>query len=337
MTAGMSGRAAAIFEARRVELNGRFAQAGRGLAPGVMLGYLRNTVAPLLDGWPHEHAEALAVALFDLGLAGAPLGLVAEHSPTPFERGLGGALAELGALLGPAPDAVVRAIGNGYLRVARARGDEVASDWLRELARHGAPCTSREGLLDLGLVLAWRVGMAEARDAALERTAHLDEPVRRELFGHGDLDVDPERRFVSPVRGPSGEPVLGALRLVTSAGGFVGFGGPFCRPPEARVVEGRLVCTDGLVTCELFADLYGASLLPAAWAHAAAATSTDTGGATFRPDGRITVGHRACVDDRLRGASTAARALGMVAVTLADSHRIFVLGRTADPGRTGPA
>ncbi|HVV86222.1 MAG TPA: hypothetical protein VHE35_24370, partial [Kofleriaceae bacterium] len=114
--------------------------------------------------------------------------------------------------------------------------------------------------------------------------------------------------------------------------GFVGFGGPFARPPRPAMVRERLVCTDGDVTCELFADAFGARLVPAPWAHAEAvaarAGTTLAGGAlAVSPDGRVTVGRESVVIAALAGASAIAAAHGMIAVTLADSHKVFVVGR----------
>ena len=109
---------------------------------------------------------------------------------------------------------------------------------------------------------------------------------------------------------------LGPLGVVAVAGGFIGFGGPFRRPPLPRVVAGRLVCTDQDATFELFADMFGTRFRPAAWAHAEATTATADASA-------------AAVEglDKIRGAVAAAACSGMVAVALGDSHKIFVLGR----------
>jgi hypothetical protein len=283
-----------------------------------MLGYLRRTVIPMLDAWEGDPTAAVLFALFDVGLAGLRAGLVGDSDATPFERLLGERMPALRAHVERAPGVVLRAIGNGYLHVQRERGPEVAQTWLEALASGGSQCADRAALFDLGVVLGWRAGLAEAREVALDRAAHLDPALRRALFGAealDPLDPDPERRFCRP--GPLGP--LGPLELVATAGGFVGFGGPFRRPPLPRVVAGRLVCTDGDATFELFADVFGTRFRPAAWAHAEAITTTNTGGAEVKQVSAVSVS--------LRGAVAAAACSGMIAVALGDSHKVVVLGR----------
>ncbi|CAN5919655.1 hypothetical protein BH11MYX3_BH11MYX3_46490 [soil metagenome] len=314
---------ARLLEACRDELNARFARGAKDRSPEAVLGYLRRTVIPILDAWEGEPTAVLLFALFDVGLAGMRAGLVGEIDATPFERVLGERMPELRAHVERAPGAVLRALGNGYLHVQRERGSEVAQSWLEALASGAAHCSDRAALLDLGVVLGWRAGLAEAREVALDRIANIDATVLRGLFDATSLDPDPERRFCRP--GPTAP--LGPLEIMATAGGFVGFGGPFRRPPLPRVVGGRLVCTDGDATFELFADVFGTRFRPAAWAHAEANSTADSGGAHIDATGSVVVEQGAVGSDRLRGAVAAAACGGMVAVALGDSHKVVVLGR----------
>ncbi len=278
---------------------------------------------PILDAWEGEPTAAVLFALFDVGLAGMRAGLVGESGATPFERVLGQRMPELRGHIERAPGVIMRAIGNGYLHVQRERGPEAAQAWLEALASGASLCTDRAALFDLGVVLGWRAGLAEAREAAIDRTAHIDAGLLRVLFDAASLDPDPERRFCRP--GPVAP--LGPLEFVATAGGFVGFGGPFRRPPRPRVVAGRLVCTDGDATFELFADVFGTRFRPAAWAHAEATSTADSGGAYVHASGSVIVQQAPVASDKLRGAVAAAACSGMVAVALGDSHKVVVLGR----------
>ncbi|MBK7078194.1 MAG: hypothetical protein IPH44_38605 [Myxococcales bacterium] len=289
----MSG-AAALLAAWRDELNARFARDAGDLAPDAMLGFLRRTAVPILDGWDGEPAPAVLIALFELGIVGLRTGLCGAAEPSRFEQALVARAPALAPLIARAPGLVLRALGNGYLNVARARGPEVAAAWLEALAAGAARCDAPGALLDLGIVLGWRAGLAEARDAALDRVGRFEPALIAALFGAATIDPDPARRFCRP--GATGP--LGPLVHVATVGGFVGFGGPFRRPPRAAVVAERLVCTDGEATLELHADVFGARLVPAAWAHAAAQAAPD---------------HGACA--------------GVVVETAADSHQVRVLGR----------
>ena len=314
--------AAGLLATWRDELNARFARDAGDLAPTAMLEYLRRTVTPILDGWDGEPPAAVLLALFELGLAGLRAGLVGEADASRFEQVLRARMSSLAPHVVSAPELVLRALGNGYLNVARARGAVVAAAWLEAVAAGAGRCADRSALLDLGVVLGWRAGLAEARDVALERVGRLDPTLVAALFGAA-IDPDPARRFCRPGAGGP----LGPLALVATVGGFVGFGGPFRRPPRPRVIAGRLVCTDGDATLELCADGFGARLVDATWAHAEAQASTETGDATV--DGRGVVralGVTATLAEA-RGASAAATSAAVVAVTLDDSHQVLVLGR----------
>lgn len=323
----MISRAARLLEAHRDELNARFARGAGELSPGAMLAYLGRTVTPILDEWEGEPSAAVLFALFDLGLVGIGVGLVGEHEASTLERVLRARMPVLRVHVERAPAIVLRALGNGYLQVQRECGLEAAHIWLDTIASSAPRCPDRTALLDLGVVLAWRAGLAESRGVALERAAHLDASLLRELFGAGSLDPDPARRFCRP----GSTAPLGPVEIVARVGGFVGFGGPFRLPPRPRVVAGRLVCTDGLGTFELFADVFGTRLRAAGWAHGEAVASGETGGARVEAAGAVTALGATIAptfaSGELRGAVAAAECDGVVAIALGDSHQVFVVGR----------
>jgi hypothetical protein len=289
-----------------------------------MLAYLGRTVVPIVDGWDVDDGDALLTARFDLGLTGSALGLVGEGEASELERALVQGLAALATVAPPA--ASIQALGNGWLRLAHELGGAHASWWLQAMTHHGLRARSREELLGLGLVLAWRAGLAEAREAALATLAGLDPALRRALFAVGEPDPDSAHRFVLPGKAPGGP-----LTLLGAVGGFVGFGGPFARPPRPVVVRGRLICTDGAASVELFADAFGARLVPAAWAHAEASSAPVTSAVRVTAEGVLTAGEQRLVRAELVGASAVAAAQGMIAVTLGDSHKVFVVGRVGRP------
>ncbi len=319
----MSTRTTHLLEAHRDELNARFAQAAGASSPEAVLAYLQRTVLPILDAWEGEPTAAVLFALFDVGLRGLRSGLVGGVDATGFERVLRDRMPLLRVHVERAPAIVLRALGNGYLHLVRERSAEAAQAWLEALAAAAPRCPDRTALFDLGVVLGWRAGLAEAREVALERATHLDASLCRELFGAAAAAPDPQRRFCRP----GSTAPLGPLELVATTGGFVGFGGPFRVPPLPRVVGGRLVCTDGAASFELFADVFGARFRSAPWAHAEAVTSVDMGGAEVDRDGAVRVSGAVFAASQLRGAVAAAVCDGMVAVALRDSHQVFVLGR----------
>jgi len=234
-------RAATLLEARRDELNARFARGAGELSPEHMLGYLQRTVIPILDAWEGEPSAAILFALFDLGMVGLRTGLVGEAGQAPFEHGMCRHMPAFRTHVEREPGVVLRAIGNGYLHVQRERGPDVAQVWLDSLASGASQCPDRSTLLQLGVVLSWRAGLAEAREAALECATRLEPMLLARLFGSSSVVADPERRFCRP--GASAK--LGALELVAKAGRIGGFRGPFPRSPEPRGTPGGAACAGG--------------------------------------------------------------------------------------------
>lgn len=320
---GVSPRLRAVLEARRDGLNARFRRLGRGHAPAAFLGYLARTVDPLVDGAGDGAADAVLLALFDFGLAAMGRGLVGEDAPSALERALVELLPRFAPHWPADPGALLRALGNAFDRLQRAFGEARARWWMETLATAAPSCATRAILLDVGLALAWRAGLAEARSAALRRSLALDPAARTWLFGAPDLDTSAERRFAPP---GSTRP-LGPLAVVGRVGGFVGFGGPFRVPPRALATADRLFATDGRVVCEVHADAYGARLCATAPAPAGAERAAPKGAATCDAAGRVRWAGQDQLFPELREASSSAAAAAMLAVTVADSHFVWVLGR----------
>jgi hypothetical protein len=324
----ISPRLRRVLEARRETWNAEVARYGAAIPPASMLGFLRRTVDPILAGLGGEAgdgvADAVARALFSLALPAIPMGMIGERAATPFEEALVALLPRLGEHLRGAPHRVVPAAGNGYLRMWRERGEPTARWWLEGLA-HAAPiAATHEQLLAAGVVLAWRAGLAEARTAALDHLAAMPVPLREALTGATQIDPDPLRRFV---RLGSRAP-LGPLGCLARVGAFSGFGGDFRLPPVVRAVDGHLLATDGVNVRVLHADVFGVRLRSAALA-AASVLEAGSGAepVSADPAGRVRWGELEVRDAALRGATSAAVAEGVVAVTVADSHAVLVLGR----------
>jgi hypothetical protein len=169
--------------------------------------------------------------------------------------------------------------------------------------------------------------MAEARDAAIARLSEIDAVTLRALLGTHAYDASPARRFCAPdANGP-----LGLPEIVGRAGGFVGFGGGFRRPPVVLALHERIVCTDTDASFELWADVFGARLVGAAWANEpGASASTEAGRGAAELDvatGRVRLGDAESTIRELAGATSWAAAEGVLAATLDHSHAVVVVGR----------
>jgi hypothetical protein len=321
--AAPSARVAGLLASARPLLNERFTRLGKGRAPDAFLRFLRETAVPMVEATTPEASGAVLFALFDAGLAGAERGLVGQEQQSAFEAGLVARSAALAPLLGGAPARVLRALGNGFHLLERALGAREARVWLAGLGGLAAHLPDADALEGAGLLLAWRLGLAEAREAALMRAGTLSAEVRATIVGAPSLDPDPARRFCAP--GTSGP--LGPLEVLATVGGFVGFGGPFARPPRVFIADGALLATDGDTAWRVFADVFGARLVRASAQSAAAAESAGDALVRSADDGALSVGEHAVRDARLAGATSIAALDHVAVVSLRQSHALWVLGR----------
>jgi hypothetical protein len=323
----VSERFRAVLEARREALNQRFAQRGRALDPAAFSAYLQRTADPLVDSAGDGAADAAALALFELGLVALERGLIGASAASPFERVLVGALPRFGAHWRGAPAIVSRAVSNGYDQLRRALDEASAAGWLDAWATLASTCANREELLDAGLALAWKAGLAEARSRALARATARGRDFRMRTLGVPEIDTRPELRFVRP--GEASTPL--AIAVVARVGGFTGFGGPFRVPPRVGVIDERLVATDGASFVELFADAFGARLVPAPWARGAAELAAVSNPLTpTRPElchlDAIAGSRYGSLLTSFRDVTSVAATAGMAALTTADSHQLAVIG-----------
>lgn len=310
----VSEKTAALLERRRDALNARFIRLGRGRDPSTFLHYLARTVDPIVAA---GGAESALLALFDLGLAAGSRGLLGTHEPSAFEVALVEHLPRFGEHFRKTPAELVALVANAFERLSRELSTERACAWLAQLASVSHFCPTRRALLEAGLSIAWREGLAEARRTVL--SLKLDTAVSGAIFGVPTLDGDPARRFCRP-----GRAGFGPLEIVAEIGGFTGFGGVFRRPPTLRAVQGRIIATDDTTAYEICADAFGARVRSS---HAL--DGPDEGDSiSLAADGTLAWMSASGNFPALLGARSVVAIDGMAAVTLPTSHIVFVLGRT---------
>jgi hypothetical protein len=317
---GVGAKLAGVLAQQRQVFNMRFRRGGRGLEPEAFFRYLEHTVAPLVEQVEGDGVQ-LTEALFDLGLMGMRRGLIGRAEPSSFEGAL---LAHLPRLNLRAPRRLLTSLGNAYDRLSRHLDVETADDWMAALAAHAE---DESDALGVGLVLAWKLGLSEARNGALARLGAMSAQQRERLVGVREIDLDPTRRFTAlGEKGP-----VGAPQVMARLGGFLGFGGPFVLPPEVRRLHGRLYVTDGDVVREVFADVFGARLCRAPSATVMELLDDGVIGENVSVTryGTVRWGRGKAKLAALAGANTCATADGVAVVTLKRSHYVFVVGRVA--------
>ena len=320
----VSVRLAELLAARREALNAHFRRAGRGVDPQAFLGFLQRAAPPVVAATSDAAAPAVLDALFQVGLRAMRRGLVSDGQSTDLERALLPALARLGRHLEAAPTPLVAGLGNAFDRLARELGAGVARAWLEALVAVADACADRDDLDAAALVLAWRHGLAEAREAAIVRSRSLPLPLRTRLLGAESVDTSPERRFVRPGCAAP----LGPLGLVGPVGAFVGFGGDFRRPPLVYAVDGLVYASDEQTVHVLHADCFGLRLRAAGLdPRTLALHRRQDPSLRVLEGGLVRWGELTTHLPQLADAQSQAAVPGLVAVTLKSSHHVFVLGR----------
>lgn len=315
----------------RADYNQRFRRAAaqyRGLSAETLGALLRGPLARIvepLDGLPESRIDALLGTLYDATLRLVGLRLLGPDGQTQqlnalFEQllpAVAPALAEDPERLVPA---LINAVHNLDLELPRG-----ASCWLRLMRRLARLQPSADLLHEAGLVAAWRCGLAQLRALALERVARLDQDALVALFGlkHAMEPAELRARLTNPWWLPGSEQPA-RLRLVSRAGGFIGFGGEFHQPPEVARFGERLYVFDNQLAWELHADAFGARLLrfgtslpagdPESWNH-------------FDLDrkGRVRFGDHQEQFETLIGWTSWASTEHTLAVTLGHSHHLFLV------------
>lgn len=155
-------------------------------------------------------------------------------------------------IVGQAPGRVIPSLTNACYNLERERG----ADWAFWLDKMKGCCQRSAGWeqwLEVGQVLAWVSGLAHYRQSATELAASLPSELVGQLVPRWDkVRGDPwwPRR-----------PASGKLVRAHQLGDFVGFGGPFRRPPElVSAGSNKFLVSDGLEEWLLSCDGFGATL-----------------------------------------------------------------------------
>lgn len=136
------------------------------------------------------------------------------------------------------------------------------TSWLKQLDGVAEKCPNLTVLLDAGKVAAWRTGVVRFRDQALTALAGLSPDLQDVLIG---AHVDPNAIAVAcrdrwafdtclPSEKKDNQPRF-------KCGGFVGFGGPFFRPPGLEMRGDLPVAGDGSGSFVVLFDSFGCELV----------------------------------------------------------------------------
>lgn len=286
-TRPVDGALAGALRRGRDKFNQRFMAARRvyrQLEADDFYWHLSQNLAPLLDA-----AERAAPARVDEvcdELYGLSCELVARKWLGPearfslINRLWRVYLVELGRFWVDQPRRVIGGLTRAAYSLAEI--DPVkANNWARRLAELGPNCPDVEVLLDVGRVLAWRVGMPHFRPSALKVWRRLSSELRYQTLCLGEaagqaLGDAADRPDLALLEQALEDPWFEPAGLLSGAqdedterpggckiwevGGFVGLGGEFSAPPRVFSRGEYLYACDGRVCYRIFVDAFGALL-----------------------------------------------------------------------------
>jgi hypothetical protein len=137
--------------------------------------------------------------------------------------------------------------------------------WMEEYTKLISTKENLSYHLNLGLVLAWKLGMAKYRDASLECLKSFSASLISEIFHYNITDSEKSAFLFflqeNPWRKPSEFRVAKKDYTVTTrkAGSYIGLGGEFRYPP--RFYQGLFqFLTDGEDIFQIYADCFGVNI-----------------------------------------------------------------------------
>jgi hypothetical protein len=324
----------------RSRYNARFAAARRAhrrLTAEAFAPVLRDLVAPIVEAvaaQAPDRVDAAADALYDLALdltGRECLGAGARHKAVnSLWKEL---LPRTGRLMAVEPARLAGSLTNLVYNLEN-EAPKRAGDWLQWMTGLIDRPATVDQCLDVGVVLAWRCGLAHFRESALQRLASLPEQWRWAVVADGagrppkgvDL-AEMWRRdpWFDPLAKSGGEK---RLDLVERVGGFRGFGGPFIQPPLAAAADGVIYAFDQEAVFTVHADRFGASVKrfsgrpPKPVRKKAGDFSVSLQGEICSPAGRLKA--------PVFAAHTSLAAAGeTLAATLPQSHYLFLFAPTS--------
>jgi hypothetical protein len=335
-----------VLKSRREDFNRRFvvhSHLAGGLDAQAFLTHLADVVDPILRSISEVLPECVpggATELFDLSLelfsAG---GLGPEAKSHEIEDVWSTILPDIPRLMARNASQTAGLLSNVAFNVARQESAHIA-DWLTTMQQLAPKCESTARLRDCCIAVAWRVGMPQYRHAALQTLAQLDSALACGALGlpaattPGQLARVCERLQESVWNRIELDPPRSTTRLqiVRTVGRFRGFGGEFLRPPRASCAEGSLLISDSQSRWQLLADCYGAHFhrigpapRPSRRHRRESPAISCEDPVRIGRDGTLTWKRLQERFPELQNATSAASDGQTLAVTIEDSHHVFLV------------
>lgn len=314
----ISGALAAVLAANRERLNARVAAArmsGRGVDAKELGELLQTAVAPAVDALNASDAaaaERAALALIELTIDLLAADVIGANARVPaivpaWQR----ILPLTRRLLRYDARRVAGAMTNALTNIATF-APAAATRWIESVADVASDLEALDDLLRAGRVAAWRAGLAHLRESALNDCAALPPNVAERLLATNDPVAALAQLRADPWSGGTSA-ASPAARLIGGVGAFRGFGGAFIKPPLVANVDDHVVVASGDSLWTLYADRFGATVLPNRTAELKSRFRAATSSVSAFP--------------QLVEPTSVAVARGTTAVTVRYSHTVYIIGR----------
>lgn len=318
----------------RERFNERFVATGGRVDAEAFRQHLREVLEPIADAVDRvrpDRVDAVVAAAYDLSLDLMIAGLLGPQARHPaIVEGWRAIVPNAPWLLSDDPLGLLGTVTNALYNLSLHEGAQ-PEVWVREMASIAAGIPDLASFRAAGHVLAWRCGMAEHRDAALESCRTLSEPLAVRVLGVSG--VDPSKVLVALDRlsadrwlAPEDafEELPRSLRIVATVGAFRGFGGHFQNPPRVFTSgNGQIIVADRGNQWALIADACGSALLPLASLPKPEHLPTPF---RYSTDGEVVRGDASAQFSELARATSFVSDDTTLAVTIDQSHQIFLIG-----------
>ncbi len=147
-------------------------------------------------------------------------------------------------------------------------GNEQPVKWLALMSKVLNQLDTHESLKEVGFVCAWMAGLAHFRELSVKQLETLSPPLVRALFDLSDgHDIKFHLDKLKNNRWSKALPLLAQVNpplytVELRIGSCDLFGGEFPTPPKAFVVDEHLFIESGKFAWQLYADVFGSTLIP---------------------------------------------------------------------------
>lgn len=294
--------------------------------------HMRESVGPIIDAIHSVFPERVRMAtkeLSEISLDLIEAKFLGSQCRSPLMNRLWREVfPQIAKILASAPRQVVGSLCNGLLFM-EAAGNSKATRWLEHLLQCHGKVQSLEELLAVGRIAAWVSGLPQYRLSALKEASKISATILSRLLDLGDLSEEMTRAAICELEknpwyriGDASSDSSSTIQLM-KCGAFLGFGGPFLKPPVVHLINRQFVVFSGNESWHLNADRFGWSLVKTDLSLPTRKSARTN--PIVREKGRLEWDGETFIDPNLVGPTSHAYDDRVLAVTTQTSFHVFLV------------